>query len=70
MPTQVELAVQGTITPVMNEIALQEGLAPETVRQRIAEGQIVAPLNGGRPCRIVGIGMGLRSKVKDRKSVV
>ncbi|MHC1741607.1 MAG: phosphomethylpyrimidine synthase ThiC [Syntrophobacteraceae bacterium] len=63
MSTQVELAVQGTITPVMKEIALQEGLAPETVRQRIAEGQIVAPLNGNRPCRIVGIGKGLRSKV-------
>lgn len=63
MPTQVELAVQGIITPVMKKIASQEGLDPETVRQRIAEGQIVAPLNVNRPSRIVGIGMGLRSKV-------
>jgi phosphomethylpyrimidine synthase len=47
----------------MKEIALQEGLAPETVRQRMAEGQIVAPLNTNRPARVVGIGMGLRSKV-------
>ena len=31
--------------------------------QRIAEGQIVVPLNTNRPGRIVGIGMGLRSKV-------
>jgi phosphomethylpyrimidine synthase len=47
----------------MAAIASQEGLAPETVRQRMAEGQIVAPLNSQRPGRIVGIGMGLRSKV-------
>jgi phosphomethylpyrimidine synthase len=63
MSTQVELAVQGIVTPVMATIASQEGLAPETVRQRMAEGQIVAPLNAQRPGRIVGIGMGLRSKV-------
>jgi phosphomethylpyrimidine synthase len=63
MSTQVELAVQGIVTPVMATIASQEGLAPETVRQRMAEGQIVAPLNSQRPGRIVGIGMGLRSKV-------
>jgi phosphomethylpyrimidine synthase len=63
MSTQVELAVQGIVTPVMAAIASQEGLAPETVRQRMAEGQIVAPLNTNRPGRIIGIGMGLRSKV-------
>ena len=63
MSTQVELAVQGTITPVMKEVALQEGLEPETVRRRIADGQIVVPLNTRRPGRTVGIGLGLRSKV-------
>jgi phosphomethylpyrimidine synthase len=63
MSTQVELAVRGIITPVMKEIALQEGLEPETVRLRVAEGQIVAPLNANRPGRTVGIGMGLRTKV-------
>ena len=63
MSTQVELAVKGIVTPVMKEIASQEGMEPETVRLRIAEGQIVAPLNANRPGRIVGIGMGLRSKV-------
>lgn len=63
MSTQVELAIQGSITTVMTEIALQEGLEPETVRRRIAEGQIVVPLNANRPARTVGIGMGLRSKV-------
>ena len=63
MSTQVELAVKGIVTPVMKEIASQEGVEPETVRLRIAEGQIVAPLNANRLGRIVGIGMGLRSKV-------
>jgi 5-hydroxybenzimidazole synthase len=63
MSTQVELAVKGTITAAMKEIASQEGLEPETVRQRVAEGQIVVPLNVNRPVRVVGIGMGLRSKV-------
>lgn len=47
----------------MEEIALQEGLEPETVRQRFADGQIVVLLNTNRPGRIVGIGLGLRSKV-------
>ena len=59
MATQVELATQGVLTEVMQKIAAQEGLAPELVRQRFAEGQIVAPLNTNRPGRIVGIGMGL-----------
>jgi phosphomethylpyrimidine synthase len=63
MSTQVELAVQGTITPVMKEVALLEGLEPETVRRRIADGQIVVPLNTQRPGRAVGIGMGLRTKI-------
>ncbi len=63
MATQVELAVQGIITPVMQAIASQEALDAETIRQRMAEGQIVAPLNSRRPGKIVGIGMGLRTKV-------
>ncbi|MCU0588746.1 MAG: phosphomethylpyrimidine synthase ThiC [Syntrophobacteraceae bacterium] len=63
MSTQVQLAVQGNITPVMQEIARQEGLEPETVRQRMADGQIVVPLNANRSGRLVGIGRGLRSKV-------
>lgn len=63
MATQVELATQGITTPVMREIASQEGIEPETIRQRIAEGQIVVPLNANRPSTTVGIGMGLRSKV-------
>jgi phosphomethylpyrimidine synthase len=63
MATQLELATQGILTPAMQEIAAQEGLEPELIRQRFAEGQIVAPMNANRPGRIVGIGMGLRTKV-------
>ncbi|MDY0041455.1 MAG: phosphomethylpyrimidine synthase ThiC [Desulforhabdus sp.] len=63
MATQVELALQGIITTVMREIASQEGMEPETIRRRIAEGQIVVPLNANRPATVVGIGTGLRSKV-------
>ncbi|MGA2027381.1 MAG: phosphomethylpyrimidine synthase ThiC, partial [Syntrophobacteraceae bacterium] len=63
MATQVEQATKGLLTEVMREVASQEGLAPELILQRIAEGQIVVPLNTNRPGRIVGIGMGLRTKV-------
>lgn len=63
MATQVELAVQGRITPEMRAIAQAEGLEPELVRQRFAQGRIVAPLNTARPPQVVGIGQGLRTKV-------
>jgi 5-hydroxybenzimidazole synthase len=63
MSTQVELAGQGIITPTIQEIASQEGLTSEVVRQRVAEGQIVVPLNANRSCRIIGIGKGLRTKI-------
>ncbi|MGO9375255.1 MAG: phosphomethylpyrimidine synthase ThiC, partial [Syntrophobacteraceae bacterium] len=63
MATQVELATKGIITDVMREVASQEGLEPELILQRVAEGQIVIPLNTNRPGRTVGIGMGLRTKV-------
>jgi 5-hydroxybenzimidazole synthase len=59
----VELAVAGTVTPEMERIAADEGLPPETIRQRIADGQIVLPHNKNRSCAIVGIGMGLATKI-------
>ncbi|KMY65898.1 thiamine biosynthesis protein ThiC [Desulfocarbo indianensis] len=63
MATQVELAQQGVITEAMRTIAMEEGLEPEQVRQGFAQGRIVAPLNSGRPCRVVGMGQGMRTKV-------
>ncbi len=61
--TQVEWAVAGAITEEMKTIAEFENLTPELVRTRFAEGRIVVPLNKNRPCRVVGIGMGLSTKV-------
>ncbi|MCB2226087.1 MAG: phosphomethylpyrimidine synthase ThiC [Desulfarculaceae bacterium] len=63
MATQVELAVQGQITPQMKEIALAEGLEPELVRARFAAGQIVAPIGSNHEHSVVGMGKGLGTKV-------
>jgi phosphomethylpyrimidine synthase len=63
MTTQLQMALQGTITPEMNEVAASEGLAPELIRERIVEGQIVILTGRHREKRVVGIGKGLRTKV-------
>lgn len=63
MKTQIEYARESIITPAMQGVAKQEGLAPETVRDRVAAGQLVIPIGGGRKQRLVGIGKGLRTKV-------
>jgi len=61
--TQLEAAAKGIITPEMENIAALEGLHAELIRERIAEGQIVIPLNKNRKCKIAGIGMGLSTKI-------
>lgn len=61
--TQLEYAVDGITTPEMETIAAAEGLSPDLVRERIAEGQIVVPLNKGVKCDLVGVGMGLSTKI-------
>jgi phosphomethylpyrimidine synthase len=62
--TQLELALKGTISPAMKAVARKEGLEAEMVRQGVADGLIVIPVNishrGVEPC---GIGKGLRTKV-------
>lgn len=63
MATQVELAQKGLITEAMLAIANEEGMELELVRERFANGRIVAPLNQNRACRVVGMGQGLRTKV-------
>ncbi len=63
MQTQIESARQGILTPQMAEVAAAEGVAPEYVRQMVAEGKIVIPWNVSRKPRAVGIGRGLRTKV-------
>jgi len=62
--TQLELARKGTVSPAVKAVARKEGLEPESVRQGVADGLIVIPVNinhrGVEPC---GIGKGLRTKV-------
>ena len=64
MQTQLELARAGEISAPMRTVAKQEGLAAETIRRRMARGEIVIPGNPAR-ChqKTVGIGRGLRTKV-------
>jgi phosphomethylpyrimidine synthase len=63
MPSSLELARQGTITPQMQEIAQIEGLEAESVRQGFAQGTIIAPLNSGRKQKTVAIGQGCTTKI-------
>ena len=63
MKTQIEQARQGIITPQMQTVAFDEELAPEYIRQMVAEGKIVIPWNHVRKPKAVGIGKGLRTKV-------
>ncbi|HBT46864.1 MAG TPA: phosphomethylpyrimidine synthase [Peptococcaceae bacterium] len=62
--TQLEAARRGKITPEMKRVAEKEGLDPEILRQRVAQGTVVIPANPNHtnldPC---GIGQGLRTKV-------
>ncbi|MCX7913424.1 MAG: phosphomethylpyrimidine synthase ThiC [Thermodesulfovibrionales bacterium] len=61
--TQLERSLKGEITPEMFTIAKDEGIDPEIIRKRVAEGKIVIPSNGRRKSKAVGIGKGLRTKV-------
>jgi phosphomethylpyrimidine synthase len=62
--TQLELAREGIISSQMKQVAEQEGVDAEFVRQGVAKGTIVIPANINHtnlvPC---GIGQGLRTKV-------
>lgn len=64
MKTQLELAQQGIITPQIKDVAQNEGLKPEVIRERVALGEIVVANHPKRAQqKIVGIGTGLRTKV-------
>jgi phosphomethylpyrimidine synthase len=62
--TQREAALAGRVTPVMGEVAAAEGVAPEVIRQGLAQGTIVVPANrehqGLKPA---AIGAGVRVKI-------
>ena len=62
--TQMQQALQGRITPEMQEVAKEEGIDPDILCQRIAEGAVIIPANRHhRGLRPMGIGYGLRTKV-------
>lgn len=62
--TQMESARAGKITEEMEKVALFEGIEPEVIRQRVAEGSVVIPKNIHRDReKICGIGKGLNVKI-------
>ena len=62
--TQLTKARKGEITPEMEAVARAEGLAVQTLVERIAQGKVVIPANKGhRGLRPIGIGEGLTVKV-------
>lgn len=62
--TQLIEARKGNITAEMKEVALQEGLDPEFIRQGVADGNIVVCRNNRhKSVPPLGIGKGLKTKV-------
>ena len=64
MKTQLEIARDGIISEQMTQVATDEHISPEFIRDHVAKGEIVIPCNLSRKNqRAVGIGTGLRTKV-------
>ncbi|MDA8086281.1 MAG: phosphomethylpyrimidine synthase ThiC, partial [Nitrospiraceae bacterium] len=61
--TQLERALKGEVTEQIRTVALDEGMDPRALAERVAAGKIVIPANINRKSRTVGIGGGLRTKV-------
>jgi phosphomethylpyrimidine synthase len=62
--TQMVKARRGMITKEMKKVALEEGVSLEWLREKIASGRVVIPVNRNhKGVRPVGIGEGLRIKV-------
>jgi len=63
--TQLDIAKKGRITALMRKIAKSEGLEPEQIREGMAKGHIVVPLNRLRYSlkRPFGVGKGLKTKI-------
>ncbi len=59
----IEQACNGVITSEMEEVAQHEKVEAEYVRDMIAQGKIIVPLNSKKKSSIVGIGKGLSTKV-------
>jgi len=64
MKTQIEYAREGIVTPQMEQVAGNEGIQAEQVRNGVARGTIVIPWNHNRkPSSVAGIGKGLSTKI-------
>ena len=66
MATQVTSAKRGVVTPEMMEVAKEEDMSVNVVKDRISNGSIIIPNNINRKqkdVKHVGIGNGLRTKV-------
>jgi len=63
--TQREAALEGTVTPEMETVALSESIGPEDLRKAVAQGRVAIPLNIKRRGTIpaIGIGRGLHIKI-------
>ncbi len=61
---QIEDAQKNIITPEMEQVAAVEGVSAEYIRQAVAEGHVIIPLNRShRSIKPMGIGRGLRTKI-------
>lgn len=61
--TQLKEARNGVVTEAIRVVSEDEGLSPETVRERVVAGRIVIPRNIKHEFMPKGIGEGLRVKV-------
>ncbi|HVA67722.1 MAG TPA: phosphomethylpyrimidine synthase ThiC, partial [Candidatus Binataceae bacterium] len=61
--TQLEAARKGIITEQIRQVAEDEGLTPEEIRDLVATGEVVIPRNAHHEFRAIGIGKRLRTKV-------
>jgi phosphomethylpyrimidine synthase len=62
--TQREAALAGNLTPAMEQAAAAEGMAPEVIRQGLADGTIVVPANREHlDLAPVAIGDGVKVKI-------
>jgi phosphomethylpyrimidine synthase len=61
--TRIELAKKGIITDEIKEVALSEGMSPESLASDISSGLSVIPINKIHNIKPIGIGRGLRTKV-------
>jgi phosphomethylpyrimidine synthase len=61
---QREAALAGKITPAMKQAANREGVAPEVIRQGLAQGTVAVPANREhRGLKPIAIGAGVRVKI-------